>query len=127
MFQRFDVISVHTAIDDRLQKYINKKLANLDRYLPRGSRESSHAEVRLIEEKSLKHENHRHGATCEVTLHLPQEVINISESMSNMYSSIDIVEAKLKQRINKYKERHAGGPLRRRLANRASNKSKVPV
>lgn len=125
MFQKFDVISVHTSIDDRLQKYLTKKLANLDRYLPRKSRESSHAEVRLKEERNLKHANHKQGCTCEVTLHLPNEVINIQESMPNMYSAIDIVEAKLKTRITKYKERHAGGPLRRRLANRKTGSGKA--
>ena len=119
MIAKFEVTTVHTHLDDRLEKYITKKLAALDRYLPRRSRESAHAEVILKEDKSLKHANHRNPFTCEVTLHLPHEVINLSESTPNMYSAIDIVEAKLKHSIRKYKELHSPGLIRRRLARRA--------
>jgi ribosomal subunit interface protein len=114
MIERFEVSAVHLTVDSRLQKYITRKLAGLDRYIPRRARESAHAEVRLKEEKSLKHQNAKHQATCEVTLHLPHEVINVIESTNNIYSAVDIVEAKLKHRITKYKELHTPGVLRRR-------------
>ena len=123
MIQRFDITSVHTTIDDKLQKYLTKKIGSLDRYIPRGGRDSAHAEVRLKESKALKNESHNHQCTCEVTLHLPHEVINVSESTVNMYAAIDIVEAKLKQQITKYKQLHASGALHRRLANRFVKKS----
>lgn len=125
MIQKFDIISVHATIDDKLQKYITKKIGSLDRYFPRASRESAHAEVRIIEEKSLKHGSHNNQCTCEVTLHLPHEVINVSESTLNMYAAIDIVEAKLKHQIMKYKQLHASGALRRRLSNRLKKKPAV--
>ena len=122
MIHKFDIINVHAITDDKLQKYITKKIGGLDRYLPRSSRASAHAEVRIKEEGSLKHESARNGSTCEVTLHLPNEVINVSESTLNMYAAVDIVEAKLKQQIVKYKQMHASGGLHRRLAARFSKK-----
>ncbi len=118
MFQRLDINAVHTTVDDKLEKYVNKKIGALDRYVPRASRASAHAEVWLKEDKNLKRESHANSATCEVTLHLPHEVINVSEATLNMYAAIDIVEAKLKQQIIKYKDLHATGSLRRRMAAR---------
>jgi ribosomal subunit interface protein len=122
MIQRFDITSVHSTIDDKLQKYIAKKIGHLDRYVPRAGRESAHAEVRLKEDRALKSESRRNQCTCEVTLHLPHGIINVSESTLNMYAAVDIVEAKLKQQIMKYKQLHANGALHRRLANRFSRK-----
>jgi ribosomal subunit interface protein len=119
MIQKIDITSVHTIVDDKLQKYLMKKIGQLDRYIPRAGRDSAHIEVMLKEAKSK--ENDRY--TCEVTMHLPHEVINVSESTPNMYSAVDIVEAKLKHQIEKYKELHASGGLHRRLANRIAKKS----
>lgn len=123
MIQRFDITSVHTTVDDKLHKYLSKKIGSLDRYIPRRGRESAHAEVRLKENKSLKNDSYKNQYTCEVTLYLPRETINVSESTINMYAAIDIVEAKLKQQISRYKQLHASGALHRRLANRFLRKS----
>lgn len=122
MIQRFDISSIHTAIDDKLQEYIEKKIGRLDRYVPRSSRASAHAEVVLKESKSQE----RNHSTCEVTLHLPHEVINVSESTLNLYAAVDIVEAKLKQQIVKYKELHGAG-VHRRLANRILKKTPAQI
>ncbi len=122
MIQKFDITSVHTTVDDKLQKYLSKKIGTLDRYIPRRGRDSAHAEVRLKEDPALKSASHKNKFTCEVTLHLPHEKINVSESTLNMYAAIDIVEAKLKQQITRYKQLHASGSLHRRLAARFSRK-----
>ena len=113
------------TIDDKLHRYLSKKIGTLDRYIPRAGRESAHAEVRLKENTSLKNNSQKNACTCEVTLHLPHEVINVSESTINMYAAIDIVEAKLKHQIDKYKQLHASGALHRRLANRFMRKTAV--
>ena len=118
MIQKFDITGVHTTIDEKLHKYITKKIASLDRYVPRAGRSSAHAEVWL---KSSQNKD-QNNSTCEVTLHLPHEVINVSESTLNMYAAVDIVEAKLKQQIMKYKQLHSTGSMHRRLAARFSRK-----
>lgn len=109
MIQRFDIQFVHASHDDNLTKYITRKLGRLDRFLPRHVRESAHAEVMVKERKSRD----GRGCTCEVTMHLPKEIINVSETSLNMYTAIDIVELKLRQQIRKYKELHNAGALRR--------------
>lgn len=118
MINRLDINQVHMTADEALQKYLRRKIGSLDKYLPRHARESAHAEIKLKEAKA----KNKNGSTCEVTLHLPHEVINVSETTVNMYAAVDIVEMKLRQRIIKYKELHAGGTLRRRLAMRFSRK-----
>ena len=121
MIERLDISAVHTTIDDKLHKYITKKLGSLDRFIPRGGRDSAHAEVVMKHARSSENKEH----SCEVTLHLPHEVINVSESMSNAFSAVDVAEAKLKQQIVRYKELHATGAIRRRLAGRAVRKQAV--
>lgn len=121
MIQRLDISAIHTTIDDRLHKYITKKIGSLDRYIPRSARESAHAEIIIKQAKSSENKDF----TCDVTLHLPHEVINVSENMSNGFSAVDVAEAKLKQQIVRYKELHATGAIRRRLAARSVRKQAV--
>ena len=113
MVQRLDIQFIHAKADENIQKYVQKKIGRLDRYLPRHARENAHAEV-------LLKENHaKGGRNCcvEVTLHVPLDLINVSETSLNMYTAVDIVELKLKQQIRKYKELHSSS-FRRRLATR---------
>lgn len=112
MIQRFEIYGVHTEVDDKLRAYINKKIGGLDRYISRHNRPSAHAEVHLKETKRAKTKDH---CRCEVTLHLPHQNIIIKEDALNMYAAIDIVEAKLKQQLQKYKQLHGEGKTRRHL------------
>lgn len=114
MIQRFEITSVHTTTDEKLRKYLERKIGRLDRYLPTHQRASAHAAVRLKESKAKD----KKQCTCEVTLHLPHENIYVSESTINMYAAVDIVEVKLKQQIMKYKQLHTIGGMHRRLAGR---------
>jgi ribosomal subunit interface protein len=112
MIKKFEVQGVHMVVDDNTYKYVVKKIGHLDKYIPRSAEESTHAEVTLKESKA-KNNNH---CTCEVTLYLPKETINVTETTINTFAAIDIVETKLKQRILKYKDLHHNAKLRRRLA-----------
>jgi len=114
MIDKLETTGVHMTIDEDLEKYARKKIGQLDRYVPRRARKSLHAEVRLKEGRA-KDKKH---CTCEVTLHLPQETLNTSESTINMYAAIDIVETKLKIQLKKYKDQHANPKFYRRLATR---------
>ncbi len=114
MFQKFEIQGVHASIDDRLKAYVNKKIGALDRYVSRHSRASAHCEVQL---KVIKTKD-RNNCLCEVTIHLPHETIVITEKALNMYAAVDIMEAKLKQQLQKYKDMHQSGKLRRHLAAR---------
>jgi putative sigma-54 modulation protein len=119
MLQRLEINGIHLDVDENLHKYITRKIGRMDKYLPRSFRESAHAEVRLRElvkgsKKTCK---------CEVTLHIPGDTIEVSESTVNMYAAVDIVEAKLKNQIIKFHERHTGGKQKRHLFARFSRKA----
>jgi putative sigma-54 modulation protein len=114
MLGKFEIRGVHTNIDDSLRKYVNKKIGGIDKYVSRHNRKSAHGAVYLKEGKA---KNNTHS-TCEVNIYLPHETINLKESALNMYAAVDIVEAKLKQQLKKYKDLHQTGKMHRHLFGR---------
>ncbi len=121
MLQKFEIQGVHTTVNDSLRKYVTRKIGGLDRYLSRHDRQSVHAIVTLKEHARKKADH----CTCEVVLRLPHQEIIIKESALNMYAAVDIVEAKLKQRIKKYKDTHENGKMHRRLVARFRRRAAV--
>jgi putative sigma-54 modulation protein len=116
MIAKFDLKGVHTTIDTTVQKYVTKKIGNLDKYLPRAHRDSVHAVVELKQAAKAKEQK---KYTCDVILHLPHGgTLHAAESTMNMFAAIDIVETKLKLQIKKHKESHASAKLSRHLAGR---------
>lgn len=111
MIQKLEINGVHTVLTDDLKKYITKKIGKLDRYMPRHARQSAHAEVFVKEVKiKAKKEN-----VCEVVLRLPGTTLTTKESTINMFAAVDIVEAKLKNQLKKYKETHNSQRIHRRV------------
>ena len=119
MIERLEISGVHFKIEPKLHDYVVKKIGKLDQYMSRHSKKSAHAEVRL-KEVTIKGKKQ---ATCEVVLHLPNEVFDTKETTINMFAAIDIVETKLKTRLKKYKEVHEHPfKLRRRIMARLRRK-----
>ena len=110
MIERLDINCVHVTLSGRLEKYIYKKIGRLDRLVPRHAKKSVHARVILSETKAKKK-----LSVCEVILELPHNTITAKESTINMFSSVDIVEAKLARQIAKYKTMHDQNHDRRLL------------
>lgn len=108
---RIEISGVHAPVDDKLKGYIRRKIGGLDRYVPRRARKTAHVEVRL-KETGAKDKNQ---CTCDVVLHVPEEIITVTETTVNMYAAVDIAEEKLKHRLRKYKEMHQPAKLRHRL------------
>jgi putative sigma-54 modulation protein len=100
MIKKIDITGIHADVEPEVAKYVKKKIAKLDSYIPKHARKSAHAEVRLKEETSKT----KKQSTCEVTMYLPGEVITAKETTVNMYAAVDIVEEKLKSQLRKYKE-----------------------
>lgn len=119
MFQKFEIRAVHMTADNNLKKYVTKKIGHLDRYLSKHNQASAHAEISLKESKAKD----KRQCTCEVTLYLPKETINVRETTINMYASVDIVEAKLKLQLKKYKDTHNISRLHRRFLARLSRQA----
>lgn len=119
MIQRLDIEGIHLKVDDNLNKYVYRKLANLDKYLSKKIKESIHMEVILKEIKSKDKNN----CICEVNLYLPKEKINLKESTVNIYAAIDIVEAKLKLKIHEYSDKHNLAKIHRRVLKKILHRS----
>ncbi len=100
MIKKIDITGIHAEVEPDVAKYVKKKIAKLDGYMPKHARKSAHAEVKLKEEKVKT----KKQSTCEVILYVPGEVIKAQETTVNMYAAIDIVEEKLKSQLRKYKE-----------------------
>ena len=99
MIKKIEIAGIHTEADKEVKKYVTKKIAKLDFYMPRHARKSAHAEVKLKENK-LKA---RKQCSVEVTIFMPGEVVTAKETTVNMYAAIDIVEEKLKAQLRRYK------------------------
>ncbi len=118
MIQKLDIEGVHLKIDDNLNKYVIKKLGNLDKYLSNKIKESIHMEVILKETK----DKNKNNCICEVNLYLPSEKINVKDKTVNIYAAIDIVEAKLKLKIHQYSDKHNLAKIHRRIFHKIINK-----
>jgi ribosomal subunit interface protein len=119
MLKKFEIQGVHTELDDKLRAHVTRKIGALDRYISRHNRESAHMEVHLKETKKKGNDHCR----CEATLYLPHQTIVVKESAVNMYAAVDIVEAKLKQQLQKYKDLHGNGKMQRHLFARFQRKN----
>lgn len=120
MINKFEIIGVHFETNDKIRNYVKDKLGNLDHYIPKHSLSSAHLEVRL---GVLKNKDQQ--ATCEVTLYLPHEKINLTETGVNIYAAVDNAKIKLKQSIQKYKDEFANGQQQRHIFARISRKLKL--
>lgn len=119
MIQKLDITGVHMDVDKKLHDYVVKKIGKLDKYLPRHARKSVHAEVFLKEQMIKK----KKECTAEVTIRLPKGNVTAKESTMNIYAAVDIVEAKLKNQIKKYKDSHSTLRLHRRVMRRLRRSS----
>jgi ribosomal subunit interface protein len=118
MITRLDISGVHMDVGADLRKYATKKIGRLDRFVPRASRESVHAEIKLKEGKA-KDKNER---TCEIILRLPQETLTVKETTINIYAAIDIAETKLRHQLKKYKDLHTSPRLHQRLMSKLKHR-----
>ena len=118
--KRIEIARLSNQLTKDSKEYVRKKIGKLDVYLPEHSRESAHAEVKL--KQNVKKNQNQYF--CEVVLHLPNEILTVHESTISMEAAVDIVEAKLKNQIKKYKDLHAPSRSRhlfKRLIRRSGN------
>ena len=101
MITKLEISANGIELTDDIKKYVEKKIGRLDRYMNKHARKSVHAEVKLKQEKSKKKDK----LMAEVILHVPGETLTAKESTLNIYAAIDIVEAKLRNQLKKYKDK----------------------
>lgn len=99
MIARIDKSGINLELDDDIVKYIDRKIGRLDRYMPRAARSSAHATVTIRETSNQAGNKYE----CEVVIRVPSETVTAKESTMNKFAAIDIVEAKLRNQLHKYK------------------------
>ncbi len=116
MISRLEISGIHFDLDDDVRKYVAKKIGRLDQYVSRHARQSLHAEVKLGQHKVKT----KKECSCEVILHLPHDTITAKETTINMFAAVDIVTAKLKNQLKRYKEKQRPIRFHRRILRRFS-------
>lgn len=114
MIASIDITGVKYNAGEQVQKYVQRRIAKLDRYLPRHARKSVTADVKL------KQVNRDHGNKyeAEVILNIPDKRMTAKDSTVNMFAAIDIVEQKLINQLRKYKQASLAHVGNRRAMNR---------
>lgn len=102
MIKKMEITGVHFDLNDDIKKYTTKKIGRLDRFIPRHAEKAAHAQIKLKEAMRKT----RKECTAEVILKLPHETLTVKETTINMFAAVDIVEAKLKSQLKKYKDTH---------------------
>lgn len=103
MVSQIDITGIHYDVQEDLKKYITRKFGRLDRFVPRHARKAMKIEVKLTEYKSKSDRNQ-----CEIIVHLPDQKLTAKDATINMFAAVDIVEAKIKTQLKKYKGMHGG-------------------
>lgn len=99
---------------DKLQKYIEKKVKDLEKYIPRKARGSAQLTVRITKASRTSAEMYN----CKVLLSLPEQDLNAGEKVEHAYASLDVTMAELKRQVVEYKAKHGRETFRSRAARR---------
>lgn len=102
---RLKIDRVHVEADPKLNDYIGEKIGKLDHLLSRHARRSAHAEVKLKKGPGRG----KKQFTCEVIIHLPKEIVTTHQPAETPNAAVDMAEAKLKNQLKKYKDKHVLG------------------
>ncbi len=100
MIDKIEISGSNYKISDSFRKYAEKRIGKLDRYLPRGSKKDVVAKIVITEV------DRAHGNKYEVSaaMEIPGgEVITARDECSNVFAGIDIIEAKLKGQVRRFK------------------------
>ena len=100
MIKTITITGVKYELTDKTKSYVEKKIGNLDKYLPRHARKSATADVKLKQLNNASGNKYE----VEVVLTVPDKVITAKDSTMNVLAAVDIVEAKLKGQVRKYKD-----------------------
>jgi ribosomal subunit interface protein len=94
-----EITGIHLEVDKKSSSYIQKKMTKLVDYIPRKARGVAFAAVR-VEQVNQKNNN---KYECEVVLTLPDKKLVAKDVAPNVLAAVDIVEAKLRGQIRRYK------------------------
>lgn len=91
-------------LTDNILEYVHTKIGGLEKYLPKAKRDGVKGHVILSLDQSGREDNQ---CVCEVQIPVKGAVLEAKEATINMFAAVDIVEAKLKAQIFRYKAKHS--------------------
>jgi putative sigma-54 modulation protein len=100
---KLNVSGNNYELTDKIREYIDEKIGRLEKYLPKNAREGVHGTIILTLDESGREDNQ---CVCEVDIKAGTGSFQAKEATLNMFAAIDIVEAKLKAQIGKFKDKH---------------------
>jgi putative sigma-54 modulation protein len=112
---KVDLTARNYEMDDKVRAYVDEKIGGLEKYLPRHDRGISYCTVVLTDDPSGREDNRY---VCEGIVTVGGTTMVSKEGTVNIFAAIDIVEAKLKSQLAKYKEKHTTEPRRLRMLSR---------
>jgi putative sigma-54 modulation protein len=110
-------------IDDKLQAYIVDKIGGLEKYLPRQVRETASCSIMMEDDPSGREDNRY---VCEAVLSVHGTQLVSREGTVNAFAAVDIVEAKLRSQMTKYKDKYTLEPRRGRMLGRLLGRRPEP-
>ncbi|OGL31347.1 ribosomal subunit interface protein [Candidatus Saccharibacteria bacterium RIFCSPHIGHO2_12_FULL_41_12] len=114
MIKSIQLSGVHSKLTDEVRAYVQKKIGGLDTYIPKDARKSVQVDIKIKEKKAKDMQTFE----CEVIMKLPKSTLTVHERSSSALSAIDIAEENLKNQLKKYKDKHSGPRLHRRILRR---------
>ena len=96
---------------EKIQKYVETKVKDLEKYVPRVSRESAELIIRIKKAKA-KVEMY----DCHLDLKLKGTNLVVSEKVEHSYAAVDVTMAELRRQLADYKSKHGKQSLRHRAA-----------
>lgn len=109
---KIEITTRRFELEPKIKGYVKDKMGVLEKYVPRGARGNSSVEVVLEDDASGREDNR---FVCEVVMTVGGETLVSREGTINMFAAVDIVEAKLKAQLAKYKDKHMLEPRRHRM------------
>ena len=100
MINKIEISGTNYEVDNAFQKYAEKRIGKLDRYLPHANKKDVIVKIVVTEV------NRDHGNKYEISaaMEIPGgKVIAAKDECSNVFAGIDIVEAKLTGQIRRFK------------------------
>ena len=109
MINKIEISGSNYKVDSAFQKYAEKRIGKLDKYLPHSNKKDVVIKIVVTEV------NRDHGNKYELSaaMEIPGgKVIAAKDECSNVFAGIDIIEAKLTGQIRRFKTEST--PNRRR-------------
>ncbi len=100
MIDKIEISGHNYKVSDSFRKYATKRIGKLDRFLPHACKKD------VVTKIVVSEVDHPHGNKYEISAAMEitgGKVITAKDECSNVFAGIDILEAKLKGQIRRFK------------------------